>query len=617
MADLAPDTLVDGRYLIVSRLGSGGMADVYCAVDQQLGREVALKLLHERFAADQEFVERFRREASSAAGLAHPNVVSVYDRGEWEGTYYIAMEYLEGWPLKALVAEGQALDPVRAIDLVTQILRAARFAHQRGIVHRDLKPQNVIVGSEDQVKVTDFGIARAGASDMTETGSILGTAQYLSPEQAQGHAITAATDLYSIGVVLYELLTGRVPFDGPTAVAIALKQVSEEPTPPSLLNPAVTPELDAVVLRAMAKDPSARHADADQFILDLEYARQAQLAVLGGSTAHFPVVAEPVALPPPVVVERRPRWPWLLAALIVAAAALAAILLLGGGGGRTVPNVVRQPAAEAVAILQRAGLRPVIGEPRSDPSIPAGQIAASSPPPGANARGGSIVTIFPSSGPAVATVPNVVSLGRRAAARTLTQAGFQVAEMLLSSDGQPRGHVIATRPPPTAPLRLGSTVTMEISTGPAHAVVPSVVGRPFPEASGILQGAGFSVARVERASADQLPGTVLEQAPTANARATRGATVTLTVARADQVSVPDVTGRTPPRAAALLKGAGLHASPTQGSCETTDPTQVGKVVAQSPAAGQQAKRGTTVNLTVAHRAAAGSSTTASGAPCPA
>src|SRR5437879_1418445 len=250
-----PGTIIDGRYRVISRLGSGGMADVYLAADELLGRLLAVKLLHPHFAEDQEFVERFRREASSAAGLSHQNIVGIFDRGEWQGTYYIAMEYVAGRSLKTAVREQGALDPARAIDIVVQILRAARFAHKRGVIHRDLKPHNVILDEEGRARVTDFGIARAGASDMTLTGSIMGTAQYLSPEQAQGHAVSASADLYSIGVILYELLTGVVPFEGETAVAIAFKQVAADPRPPSALNPAVAPGLDAIVLRALAKDP--------------------------------------------------------------------------------------------------------------------------------------------------------------------------------------------------------------------------------------------------------------------------------------------------------------------------------------------------------------------------
>nr|MDQ6914677.1 protein kinase [Actinomycetota bacterium] len=294
MRELEAGTVVDGRYSILSRLGSGGMADVYCAQDLQLGRKVALKLLYRRFAEDEQFVERFKREASAAAGLQHPNVVGVYDRGEFDGTYYIAMEYLEGRSLKQIVQDEGPLAPERAIELVVQILRAARFAHQRGVIHRDLKPHNVIVDEEGRVKVTDFGIARAGASDMTETGSIMGTAQYLSPEQAQGHAVSAQSDLYAIGIVLYELLTGRVPFDGDSPVTIALKQVSELPVPPSAYNAAIPPELDALVLRALEKDPARRFTDAEEMSGALEELRARLVAIPAGqSTAAFGAVGGP------------------------------------------------------------------------------------------------------------------------------------------------------------------------------------------------------------------------------------------------------------------------------------------------------------------------------------
>ena len=258
MAEVEAGTLIDGRYRVVSRLGSGGMADVFLAEDEQLGRKVALKLLHRRFSEDPGFVERFRREAQAAAGLQHPNIVSVYDRGAYDGTYYIAMEYIPGRSLKQLIREEAPLDPVRAIDLTIQILKAARFAHRHGVIHRDLKPHNVIVDDTGHAKVTDFGIARAGASDMTETGSIMGTAQYLSPEQAQGHAVSAASDLYSVGVVLYEMLTGQVPFDAEAAVTIALKHVSEVPAAPRRFNPTIPPELEQVVMWALNKNPADR-----------------------------------------------------------------------------------------------------------------------------------------------------------------------------------------------------------------------------------------------------------------------------------------------------------------------------------------------------------------------
>src|SRR5450631_2714340 len=272
------------------------MAEVFLAEDHQLGRKVALKLLHRRFAEDPGFVERFRREAQAAAGLQHPNVVSVYDRGEFDGTYYIAMEYLPGRTLKQVIREEAPLDPIRAINIAIQILKAARFAHRRGIIHRDLKPHNVMIDDAGDAKVTDFGIARAGASDMTETGSIMGTAQYLSPEQAQGHSVNASSDLYSVGVVLYEMLTGRVPFDGEAAVTIALKHVSEAPPPPSTINPAVPPELEQVVLWVLNKNAADRPADADQLITVLEHCRAAILSGAAGEhTASMEAVVDGAA----------------------------------------------------------------------------------------------------------------------------------------------------------------------------------------------------------------------------------------------------------------------------------------------------------------------------------
>src|ERR687892_515960 len=270
VSDTLIDTLFDGRYRIVRKLGTGGMANVYLAEDEVLGRRVAIKILNDRHAGDDQFVERFRREAKNAASLSHPNIVSIYDRGEAEGTYYIAMEYLDGRSLKELiVARGPA--PVNvAIEYARQILAAIRFAHRHGIVHRDIKPHNVLVDAEGRLKVTDFGIARAGASQMTEAGSIIGTAQYLSPEQARGAPVDQSSDLYSTGIVLYELLTGMVPFTGDTPVEIAMKHLSQTPEPPSAKRPEVPRDLDFVVLRALAKDSEDRYRTAAEMDSDLE-----------------------------------------------------------------------------------------------------------------------------------------------------------------------------------------------------------------------------------------------------------------------------------------------------------------------------------------------------------
>jgi serine/threonine protein kinase len=268
-------TVVDDRYLVLDRIGSGGTAAVYRAEDLLLGQTVALKILHPCFVGDEEFVQRFRMEASCAAAIRHEHVVSVYDGGECDGTCYIAMEYVDGRSLRSIVREEAPLAHAQAIDLAVQLLRAAGCIHRRGIIHRDLKPDNAIVDGDGRLKVTDFGIARTGASDITNTGSIVGTPKYVSPEQAQGHALSVESDLYSIGVVLFELLTGRVPFEGENVVSLALKHVNERPPQPSRFNATIPPELEACVMRALEKDPACRFTSADMFIAALERAKAA------------------------------------------------------------------------------------------------------------------------------------------------------------------------------------------------------------------------------------------------------------------------------------------------------------------------------------------------------
>ena len=477
-------SVVDGRYRVVSRLGSGGMADVYCAEDLQLGRRVALKVLYRRFAEDQEFVERFRREASSAAGLQHQHVVSVYDRGEYDGTYWIAMEYLEGRSLKRLIQEEGPLAPERAVDLGIQILRAARFAHRRGIIHRDLKPHNVIVDDEGRAKVTDFGIARAGASDMTQTGSIMGTAQYLSPEQAQGYAVSAQSDIYSIGIILYEMLTGRVPFEGESAVTIALKQVSEQPVPPSQLNPAVSPGLEAAVMRALAKDPAQRYPDADAFIAALqgEEVPATEMTAVAAAPARVIEPLPPAAAPPlpPDDREGSRWWWWLLAVLAVAALIVGALLLLNGSKQVAVPDVVGASQAAAEKALRDKGFS-TDSTFETSPK-PQGQVIGQDPQGGTQADKGSTVHLTVSGGPGQAAVPSVAGLGRRAAAKKLVKAGFRVTEEEQFDDTVAKDHVIQTRPAEGTPLDKGSQVTLVVSKGPEQVVVPNGIGKTLDDA---------------------------------------------------------------------------------------------------------------------------------------
>jgi serine/threonine-protein kinase len=602
MSGIAQDHVVDGRYRLVSRLGSGGMADVWCAEDLQLGRRVALKLLHRRFAEDDEFVERFRREASSAAGLQHPNVVSVYDRGEYDGTYYIAMEFLAGRTLKDLVKDEGQLAPERAIDLVIQILRAARFAHKRGIVHRDLKPHNVIVDAEDRAKVTDFGIARAGASDMTETGSILGTAQYLSPEQAQGHAVSAQSDLYAVGIVLFELLTGTIPFDGDTAVTIALKQVSEPPLPPSRLNPAVSPDLEAIVLRALAKEPAHRFADADEFIAALEAARSTLDEPAGAATTAFmpisggAVVEEEVAYAAPLEEDRGPRW-WLwglLAALLVAGAVLLA-LVLADEDERPVPRLVGADVGTAARTLRNAGFKPVTERVRDE--RPEDEVIAQDPAPGVELEVGEEVTLTVSDGPGLTGVPAVEGLKRKEARERLIDAGFKVRERREPSDAIDPGRVIETTPASGVQAEIGSVVTIVLSMGPEQVAVPAVEGDSLSVARGELERAGLEVSVVREETDAAAPDTVIGQDPAGGTEVKKGSTVTLTVAKeVEKVAVPGVTGLDQAQAAERLSGAGLKVDVQEQAVDR--PSQDGKVLRQSPGAGSQLERGGQVTITV-------------------
>ena len=597
--------VVDDRYTVVSRIGAGGMADVYCADDAQLGRRVALKVLHRRFASDTEFVERFRREATAAAGLQHPNIVQIFDRGELDGTYYIAMEFIEGRTLKQLVRETDPptpLDPQRAIDITIQVLRAARFAHKRGIIHRDFKPHNVIVDGEGRVKVTDFGIARAGASDMTETGAIMGTAAYLSPEQAQGHAVSASSDLYSVGILLYELLTGAPPFDAESAVSIALKQVNETPAPPRSINPAVSPELEDVVLRALQKDPSQRFVDADEFIGALEAVREYPARPdLAQRTGDYTGVYPALGLYSDEVEaeaqrRRRGRRFWVLLVLTVlalAAIAVGAYLLLRPDEVK-VPKVVGQNSRVATTRLNNMGFEVELTQLRN-PDVPEDIVSRQRPGPGEKADEGSTVTIYVSSGPGQADVPDVVGSTEKTARRRIEKAGFKVDVEQTFSETVKDGRVVDTRPSAQTQIDLGKTVTLIVSKGPEEAEVPDVIGLSQADATADLLDAGFEVTATRKESTET-PGTVTATSPGAGEVLRKGETVALTIAKAPaKVAVPDVRGDTLNEALAELGDAGLQARRRERT--VSSPDQDGIVLSQDPSSGELEK-GSTVTIVV-------------------
>jgi serine/threonine-protein kinase len=593
---------------------------------------VALKLLYRRFAQDQQFVERFRREASAAAGLQHPNVVSVYDRGEFDGTYYIAMEFCEGVSLKDLISRQAPLRPARAIEITKRILVAARFAHRRGVIHRDLKPQNVIIdpdNPDDGVKVADFGIARAGASDITEVGAIMGTAQYLSPEQAQGHPVSEASDLYSVGIVLFEMLTGRAPFEGDSAVAIALKHVSQPPPSPRSLIPEIPPGLEAVVLKALAKDPRDRYTEADSFIRDLT-AVEAELAGDRQSNTEHTAVFAPVSpteaaavaatvavpaaaatqAPPtpgaPVTLEATPavevsprrrgrrRWPWVFAALALAVPALVlAGFLLLRPNRVPVPPVLGQTLASARQELDGAGFEVDIKR-RSDPA-PVDTVIDQIPTAGERFDEGSTVTLLVSNGPTTVRVPDVLGLSESEARKRVNRAHLKPTVQGESSSKVAEGNVIRSDPGSGVAIDRGSRVILIVSTGPERVTVPDVVGQTQDDAFARLSRGGLSVVVRERASSEP-KGSVVTQTPPAGEEVDSGSRVTLFVSNGKLEKVPDVVGLDAGEAKSDIEDVGFKTVVRTRS--VTRPDRDGRVLSQTPTGGREQRKGGTVIITV-------------------
>jgi serine/threonine-protein kinase len=586
---LNPGQRIGDRYTLVGRLGGGGMADVWLADDEMLGRRVALKFLHERFAQDANFVERFRREAQAAAGLQHPNVVGVYDRGETEGRHWIAMEYVEGASLKDLIA--RALTVGEAVEIVRQVLAGTKFAHERGIIHRDLKPQNVLVDRDGRARVVDFGIARAGASEITQTGSVLGTAQYLSPEQAQGLETGATSDLYSIGVLLYECLAGRVPFEADSPVAVALKQISEPPRRPSELNPQVPPALDAIVLRALAKDPANRFQSADEFIAALDAAEVDP----SGGTALAAAVAE---APPAAVVEDdyRPWWKrWWVVALAVLAlllAGVAAFALTRSEKGN-VPAVVGQPLSEARSLLERKGFE--VSEIGVENCAPANTVTEQAPPAGTEVDDGSEVTLTHSLGLSV-KVPPVRDLEVREATERLEDEDLLVETRERASRDIPAGRVIGTEPEAGTEVDCESTVTLLVSSGANLIAVPDVIGEDESVARSQLEDLGLIV-NVNTKDDDAPEGTVIGQSPGPGSELERNDRVTLIVSTgAGSVIVPDLVGQSEDAARARLQGAGLSVDVIEQ--DTEERSEDGRVLDQAPDGGARVHSGDQVTIVV-------------------
>jgi len=571
--------LLGGRYELDGVVGRGGMAEVYQARDIRLDRIVAIKTLRADLARDQIFQARFRREAQSAASLNHPSIVAVYDTGEDTVTGvpvpYIVMEFVDGRTVRDLLQDGHRLLPERSLEIIDGVLRALDYSHQAGIVHRDIKPGNVMVTRNGDVKVMDFGIARAmsdAQATMTQTAQVIGTAQYLSPEQARGDRVDSRSDLYSAGCLLYELLTGRPPFTGDSPVAIAYQHVRENPIPPSRVDPDVPAWADAIVLKAMAKAPADRYQTAADMRADLQRAasglplsaapptrvdmyagtqRMGTEAMMAGRTSQIPPAADYEYADGGY--DRggrdrgRRRWiPWVVGLVLVLGVVLGvAYYLLVGGKTYSVPLVNNQPVAVAEREIAAAHLRSaVVDQPNS--TVAKGLVISSNPAQGNNVAANTLVTLYVSTGAAPVAVPNVVGQQENQAQSTLQAKGFQVAVKQDPASSQPTGQVVSQSPSGgTAPP--GSTVTITVSGGAV--TVPSVIGDSQQTASQILSTAGFAVTVQPGSGPSQYPnGTVFNQVPAASGTAPKGSTVTIYVQNGASPS-PSSSPTAPPTSA--------------------------------------------------------------------
>jgi eukaryotic-like serine/threonine-protein kinase len=507
-------SVLGGRYRLEAGIGTGGMAQVFRGQDTTLDRQVAIKILAPQFARDPSFVERFRREAQAAARLNHPNIVNVYDTGVDGDTNYIVMEYVEGRTLAEYLARGGTLAPRKAAEIAEKVAEALAAAHAQGVIHRDIKPANIMVTRDGRVKVMDFGIARlvAGPDTVEQTAAVLGTAAYLSPEQAQGQTVDARSDLYSLGIVLYEMVTGKPPFTGDSAMAVAYKHVQETPPPPSSLNSDVPPRMDAVVMRALAKNPANRYQSAGEFRDDLMRVIAGQeveaTPLLPAGAGATQVISRPpstAVLPPTEPDEGRKVWMWVLIGALI-------LLILGGGAYLlaqsllgdepaakvTVPSVIGDPFEDASAKLTDLGL--VVAEPVeqvvNDPNVEPGTVLEQKPVANTDVEKGSTVTLTIAKAPRTFTVPNLTDATVDEATALLEAQSLKLGNQTeQASDTVDVGHIISQSPPADDEVPKDTPVDVVVSTGPAVTTVsvPDVTCLSFGQAKAQLVSAGLQI----------------------------------------------------------------------------------------------------------------------------
>ena len=615
------DTVLAGRYRLVARVGEGGMAVVYRAVDELLGRPVAVKVLREAFRGDAEFVERFRREAQAAASLSHPNVVQVFDVGRDQDRPFMVMELVDGRSLKEILRERGRLEIPAAVAIAVGVARALAHAHRHGLIHRDIKPHNILLTTEGMVKVADFGIARAAsATSLTQAGTVLGSVHYFSPEQARGQAIGTASDLYSLGVVLFEMLAGRLPFVADSPIAVALQHLNEAPPRLRALRPEVSAELESLVMHLLAKDPSRRPPSADAVaeqlrrlepqaeefpLVRLVQPRASAAPWMGDGAASTPAdpddaatrisvvvgttasralgpgpagsagreagpAGSPATSPLPAGPGRRRRVPWrwvvamgFFAGLVAAAGALSDWLF---PREVNVPDVVGRTEAEARSILERSGLAYAVDRRVYSTTVPAGVVVSQDPEPGRQVREGRKVWATVSLGPEVGEVPDVVGQPLREARVQLAQQGFVVGEVQEGlAPGMPAGVVVAQDPPPGSRVEKGRPVRLTVSRGPeaATVVLPDLRGMSVQEATSQLEQLGLQLGLTSARYSSHPPGVIIDQQPPAGSELRPGDRVDLVYSQG-----PQVQGSLPlPQPSPGPQGQG--ASP--GSSEVTAP----------------------------------------------
>jgi len=619
MADDEPRVL-GNRYEITKAIARGGMARVYLARDRSLDRPVAVKELVPEFAGDESFVERFRREAQAAANLTHPNIVGVYDWGTQDNTYFIIMEYVDGPVLSKVLRDEGPLHPRRAAELASEMAAALGFAHSRGVVHRDVKPGNVILTSAGQAKVTDFGIARAMSApeeNLTQAGSVMGTATYFSPEQAQGLAVDQRSDLYSLGVVLFEMVTGRTPFTGETPLAIAYKHVQDQPPAPSTLVSGLPTGLEAVIMKLLRKRPEDRYANAEELQADLRrflngqdtLAEQERAAAVGTSTSAVAAAAvavdpEPATEPEPEAVEEeQSRTGMYLGILVVLLVILAGVLFwfarsLGDGGKVQVPAVIGLTKDEATSQLNELGFKVLASDEPSD-TIEAGRVLSQNPGPGTKSDKAATVKISVSTGVEKFDVPDVVGTTQEEAVNALTAAGLKTKITTAEDPNAAEGTVAAQQPAAGEKVLKDAEITITVSKGKGEEIVPDVEGQALAAAQQALQAAGFRIGGPKKVASSTVPaGDVISTDPAGGSSVKKGSVVTITVSTGvQQVAVPSVIGQQEATATSTLSGRGFDVNVVTTPV-TTASGKVGRVTVQTPAGGVTAPSGSTVTITV-------------------